>query len=391
MVLSQVLGGAGLAAGVSVGALLAKEMLGTETFAGLPAALFTLGSAGAAFTIGRLTQRWGRRVGLALGFTVGGIGAVGVVVAAFMASVPLLLFSLFIYGAGTATNLQARYAGTDLADPTRRGTAISVALTATTLGAVAGPNLIAPMGRLAETIGIPALAGPFILAAVAYTTAGLVLVALLRPDPYLVARQIEMGTQGIDVTPTATDPRPRLGVYVGASVMIAAQVAMTAIMTMTPVHMRGHHHGLSAVGLVIGLHIAAMYLPSLLTGALVDRIGPTPVAVASGITLLAAGLVAAQAPGSSLGLIVTALMLLGLGWNFGIISGTAFVVDSTGPANRPRVQGSVDVLIAIAGAAGGGMSGVVMSAGGYALLSLSCGLLAVALMPALLWHRSRSR
>ncbi len=390
VVMSQVLGGAGLAAGVSVGALLAKEMLGAESLAGLPVALFTLGSAAAAFSIGRLTQRWGRRVGLGVGFTVGGLGAVGVVVAASSANVALLLVALFVYGAGTATNLQARYAGTDLADPARRATAISVALTATTLGAVAGPNLIMPLGKIAEGIGIPALAGPFLLAAVAYTAAGAVLITMLRPDPYLVARQIEavQATES-DATAASNDSGPTAGVYVGAVVMIVAQVAMTAIMTMTPVHMRGHHHALSAVGLVIGLHIAAMYLPSLVTGALVDRIGPAVMAAASGTTLLSAGIVAAYAPGTSLGLTITSLVLLGLGWNFGLISGTTFVVDATAPEQRPRVQGSVDVLIAIAGASGGALSGVVMSAGGYALLSLACGLLALALLPVLLWHRRR--
>ncbi|MDN4522688.1 MFS transporter [Mycolicibacterium austroafricanum] len=391
VIASQVLGGAGLAAGVSVGALLAKEMLGTESLAGIPAALFTLGSAAAAFSIGRLTQSWGRRVGLGIGFTAGGVGAAGVVVAAASDNAPLLFAALFIYGAGTATNLQARYAGTDLADPSRRGTAISVALTATTLGAVAGPNLIAPMGQVAVALGIPALAGPFLLAAVAYVAAGSVLIALLRPDPYLVARQIDAASarEGDDTSVTAA-PRPTAGAYVGAVVMIVAQVAMAAIMTMTPVHMSGHHHGLSAVGLVIGLHIAAMYLPSLVTGVLVDRIGPHAMAVAAGITLLAAGLTAAFAPGDSLPLLVTALVLLGLGWNFGIISGTAFVVDATVPANRPRVQGSIDVLIAIAGAAGGGLSGVVMSAGGYAALSIACGVFALVLLPALLWDRKRT-
>lgn len=390
VVVSQVLGGAGLAAGVAVGALLAKEMLGTEKLSGLPVALFTLGSAAAAFSIGRLTQRWGRRVGLGVGFSVGGLGAVGVVSAAVSGNVALLFGSLFVYGAGMATNLQARYAGTDLANPARRATAISVALTATTVGAVAGPNLIEPLGRIAESIGIPALAGPFLLAAVAYTAAGSVLITMLRPDPYLVARQIEAATasQSQD-TAAESESGPAAGAYVGAVVMIIAQVAMAAIMTMTPVHMRGHHHGLSAVGLVISLHVAAMYLPSLITGALVDRVGPAVMAVASGATLLAAGLVAAYAPGTSLVLISTALILLGLGWNFGLISGTTFVVDATDPAQRPRVQGAVDVLVAIAGASGGAMSGVVMSAGGYAFLSISCGLLALALLPVLLWHRRR--
>src|SRR5690625_1025520 len=191
VVLSQIFGGAGLAAGITVGALIAKDMLGTESYAGLPAALFTLGSALAAFIVGRLSQKYGRRFGLSSGFVAGGIGAVGVIIATTVGNVLLLFFSLFIYGAGTSTNLQARYAGTDLANEKQRATAISIAMVSTTFGAVAGPNLVTPMGKFASFINIPSLAGPFILAAVAYFLAGFILLLFLRPVPLLVAEAIE--------------------------------------------------------------------------------------------------------------------------------------------------------------------------------------------------------
>ena len=129
VVISQIFGGAGLAAGITTGALLAQEMLGTDSFAGLPAALFTLGSAGAALLVGRLSQRFGRRTGLATGFLAGGIGAAGVVMAAWVNSFLILIVALLVYGAGTATNLQARYAGTDLASSSQRATAVSIRLT----------------------------------------------------------------------------------------------------------------------------------------------------------------------------------------------------------------------------------------------------------------------
>lgn len=394
VVISQVLGGAGLAAGITVGALLAQDMLGSDSLSGLPTALFTLGSALAAFLVGNLTQRWGRRIGLGAGFAAGGIGAIGVVMAAAIDSVPLLFASLFVYGAGTATNLQARYAGTDLAQPNRRGTAISVAMVSTTLGAVAGPNLVEPLGGLARTLSIPELAGPFLLAAAAYLAAGSAFLILLRPDPFLLARRLDAQAHagpasrgGRTPAVESTLPTPGAGAYVGATVMVLTQVAMIAIMTMTPVHMREHHHGLGLVGLVIGIHIGAMYLPSLITGTLVDRVGRLPMAVASGVTLLLAGLVGAAAPGDSLWLLIVALALLGLGWNFGLISGTALVVDATVPRSRPRVQGSIDVLIALAGAGGGAMSGVVMSNTDYGTLSVGGGLLALLLIPVLVWAR----
>lgn len=386
VVAGQVLGGAGLAAGVTVGALLAEQVLGTTGLAGVPTALFTLGSALAAYVVGRISQRAGRRVGLGLGFAAGGLGALGVVVAASLDSVPLLLVALFVYGAGTATNLQTRYAGADLATPATRATAISVALVSTTLGAVAGPNLVDPLGHLAVAMNLPALAGPFLLAAVAYSAAGAALFGLLRPDPLLLARKLNArapADAGASQPPARTRPEP--GAYVGATTMVLTQVTMVAIMTMTPVHMRQHHHDLGDVGLVIGLHIAAMYLPSPLTGVLVDRIGRIPMAIASGGVLLAAGLTAALAPGDSMAFTILALVLLGLGWNFGLISGTALVVDATDPANRPRTQGSIDVLVALAGAGAGALSGVVVAMSSYATLTLAGGVLAIALLPVLRW------
>ncbi|GAA1153316.1 MFS transporter [Nesterenkonia sandarakina] len=421
VVFSQILGGAGLAAGVTVGALLAEEMLGSASLAGLPIALFTLGSALAAFSVGRVSQRWGRRVGLGLGFTAGGLGAIGVVAAAIADHVPLLFLALFVYGAGTATNLQARYAGTDLAPESRRATAISIAMVSTTLGAVAGPNLAQPLGDLAAGLGIPPLAGPFLLAAAAYLAAGAILFVFLRPDPFLLARElaeIEAAeassiTQAVsgaaaasaaepastgDADPTsgagssasappAPAARPGNGAYIGATVMVLTQVAMVAIMTMTPIHMLAHGHSLGSVGLVIGLHVGAMWLPSLVTGVLVDRWGRIPMSVTAAVILLGAGLVGAVAPGDSLGLLILALILLGVGWNVGLMAGTALVVDATVPENRARTQGGVDVLIALAGAGGGAMSGMVVSATSFEHLSLGGGLLALLLIPVLFWAR----
>lgn len=400
VVICQVFGGAGLAAGVTVGALLAQDMLGGEGVAGLPAALFTLGSALAAYTVGRVSQRSGRRLGLAGGFTVGALGAAGIVAAAVLDNPALFFIALFVYGSGTATNLQARYAGTDLAPARSRGTAVSIAMVSTTLGAVVGPNSIDVLGDVATALGIPALAGPFLLAALAYGLAGAVLFAFLRPDPLLAARQIahhqahadtSARTDGDAVAPAASSIEPAVestrGVAVGATVMVLTQIAMVAIMTMTPVHMRHHHHSLGEVGFVIGMHIGAMFLPSLITGRLVDRVGRVPMAVAAAATLLAAGLVAAFAPGDSMTLLTVALVLLGLGWNFGLISGTALIVDATTLDTRAKTQGTVDVLIALAGAGGGAMSGVVVAASSYSTLALAGGFLSLALVPVVAWYQ----
>ncbi|MCZ4558921.1 MFS transporter [Rhodococcus maanshanensis] len=393
VVTSQILGGAGLAAGVTVGALLTKEMLGSSRYAGLSSALFTLGSAAAALLVGRVSHRLGRRTGLSIGYLAGAAGGAGVVLAAVMDSLPLLFVSMFVYGSGTATNLQARYAGTDLAEASHRGRAVSTIMVATTFGAVAGPNLVEVMGDLADGWGIPVLAGPFILSSAAFAAAGMFLLAFLRPDPLRVARQLqsEPVVAGGEVPPEPDRDTQRRGILVGATVMVVTQIVMVAIMTMTPIHMMDHGHGLGQTGMVIAIHVAAMFLPSPLTGMLADRYGRIPVVVAAGVTLLAAGILAALAPADSVVLLSVALGLLGLGWNFGLISGTAILTDSTPLATRARTQGSVDLCIALAGAGGGIVSGMVVASSSFAVLSLGGGLIALALIPVLALNRRQAQ
>ncbi len=390
--ISQIFGGAGLAAGITVGALIAQQMMGTGAFAGLPAALFTLGSAGAAFIVGRLSQRYGRRIGLTTGFLAGGIGAFGVVLAAITNSILLLFVALLIYGAGTATNLQTRYAGTDLANKNQRGTAISIAMVSATFGAFAGPNLVSVMGSFALSFGIPELAGAFILSGSAFIIAGLVIFLMLRPDPFLIVKMMNDTTNKNEESKSEVrQENNKKSISVGAFIMILSQMVMIAIMTMTPVHMEHHGHGLSEIGLVIGIHIGAMYLPSLVTGILVDKIGRTNMAIASGVTLLLSGVIAAMSSGDSIISLIIALALLGIGWNFGLISGTALIVDSTEPTTRAKTQGTVDVFIALAGASGGALSGMVVAGSSYAILSFSGGFLSLLLIPVMIWfHRKKN-
>lgn len=394
VVISQFFGGAGLAAGITVGALIAQDMLGTTSFAGVPSALFTLGSALSAYLVGRISQQLGRRLGLSLGFLAGGVGAIGVILAAVLNNVFLLFLFLFIYGAGTSTNLQVRYAGADLANEKQRATAVSIAMVATTFGAVLGPNMVTPMGKIASFINIPPLAGPFILAAFAYSLAGLTLFIYMRPDPFLVAKALDRQQKTTRHQHEAANAKEieasnRIGIIVGATVLVLSHIVMVAIMTMTPIHMQDHGAGLTAVGLVIGLHIAAMYLPSILTGRLVDKIGRNKMVIASGVTLAVSGLMAAFVPGESLFWMAFALILLGIGWNFGLISGTAIVVDATTMSNRAKIQGSVDVLVALGGTMGSLLSGIIVGYSSYTFLGFLGMYLSLLLFPLLFWQRKK--
>jgi hypothetical protein len=259
-------------------------------------------------------------------------------------------------------------------------------LVATTAGAVIGPNLVEATGSVAEALGTRALSGPFMLATLAYGLAAVVVVLLLRPDPLLSARAWaarEEAERAHDAPAAIEADSPR-DARLAAVAMVLTQVVMVAVMTMTPIHMRDHDHGLGATGLVISIHVAAMFLPSPLTGLLVDRLGRRPVIAAGAVTLLASGLLAALAPADSVAILAVALGLLGLGWNLGLVAGTALLTDATPLVRRARSQGSVDLAVALAGATGGLSSGFIVAGTSYATLSLAGGVLALLMLPLLL-------
>jgi MFS family permease len=260
------------------------------------------------------------------------------------------------------------------------------------VGAIAGPNLVDPMRRVGAGMGIPELAGPFLLSIAAYGLAAAVLTIFLRPDPLLFARQAAVSaevTSGRAASDVVTAGH-RHGIALGASTMVVAQIVMVGIMTMTPIHMRDHGHGLSATGLVITIHVAGMYLPSPITGWLLDRIGRIPLMIAAAITLPTSGLIAALAPTDSVAAVALAVGLLGVGWNLGLVSGTAMVTDATRLENRAATQGSVDVGVALSGAGGGVMSGVIVASTSFTLLALLGGALALALIPIIVMTHAAS-
>jgi MFS family permease len=381
LVLSQVLGGVGLAAGVAVGALLAADLLDGDALTGVPQAAATAGGAAAAVPLSRLMARSGRRPGLVAGYLLGGSGAALVVASAQLRSFTALVVGMVLFGAGNAASLLARYAAADLAEPHRRGRAVSTVLFATTFGAVAGPNLVEPTGALARAASLPELAGPFLLSLAAYGLAAAVVGALLRPDPLLVARG--------DAGPVPADPAGgawalvlRGPALVGLAAMVGAQFVMVAMMTMTPVHMLAHGHDLGVIGFVIGVHIAGMFAFAPLAGLLADRSGTRAAIRAGALALAGAGLVGALAAPSSAAALAAALFLLGLGWSLALVGGSALLTASVPAAQRARAQGAGDLFVGLAGAVGGLGSGVVLALSGFAVLGLLTAAVAAALLAA---------
>jgi MFS family permease len=369
---SVALAGLGVTVGVTVGGLLARDVAGTDSASGLGQTAGVLGAAVIAVPLARISDRSGRRAGLAAGYAVAVLGAVLAIVAAALSSLPLLLVGLFGFGAATACGLQSRYAAADLAVPERRGRDLSLVVWATTIGSVLGPNLAGPGADLGATLGLPVLGGAYAVSAV-----GAAVLAFLRPDPLLLARRLggegagvrQRGATGAAVRAVWASPGGRLGL---TSVVVSHSV-MVGVMVMTPVHM-GHAGGpegttLRIIGLVISVHVAGMYLFSPLVGWLADRSGRrTTVAVGGGLLLVAAALAGTAPPGAAVQL-GAGLLLLGLGWSCGLIAGSTLVTESVTAELRPTAQGATDLLMGLGAALAGVVGGPLLAVGGFGLVS----------------------
>ncbi|MFD3446446.1 MFS transporter [Microbacteriaceae bacterium 4G12] len=380
LVAGQILGGLGIGATLSIGAVLATEVAGSDAFAGAAATLSTLGAAAVAIPLARLAQRRGRRIALAAGTAASLAGAALTVAATAVLSFPLLLLGFALLGCGVAVNLQSRFAATDLADPGRRGRDLSLVVWSTTIGSVVGPNLFGPGEDLAELLGMPPLTGSFAIAVVAQLAATIVYLVGLRPDPYLVSRQVQSAPLGGDGDGGV---RARALVVLAIGVLGVSHAVMVSVMSMTPVHLVHHGVALTAVGLTLSLHIAGMFALSPVFGWLSDRIGRYAT-ILGGQALFAVSLVVLAAGADSTGLVTAGLVLLGLGWSASTVAASALLTDLVTGSARPRVQGRSDLAMNIAGAGGGALAGPVLALVGYAGLAWAAGVLVLAIVAAVL-------
>ena len=375
---SQVLGGVGVSAGAAVGALLAADVSGSEAWAGLGGTAQTLGGALAAIVIARIMAAKGRRPGLVTGYAMAIAGGLLIVGAAVVGSFALLLLGFLLFGGATAANSQARFAATDLADDVHKGRHLSIVVWATTIGAVAGPNLTGPGRWVAQQLHLPVLVGPYVLSLVGILLAGLVLTLALRPDPLLTARalQVDHVEPGEDHAPPATGwaaIHTRPDALTGVLAMALGHTVMVSVMIMTPIHMRHGDATLEVIGLVISLHVVGMYAFSPVTGWAVDRWGARSVIGAGSLLLLTASLLAASSrEGQSLAL-TAALFVLGLGWSCTLIAGSTLLTAAIPLRQRPAAQGLADVAMGLAGGGGGAVAGLIVGWWGYQALGLLAG------------------
>ncbi|WP_307837306.1 MFS transporter [Aeromicrobium sp. YIM 150415] len=380
--LVQVIGGIGNGAGLAIGALLIGDISGSDAWAGTATVALTLGAALFTIPLSTLAARRGRRPALTAGWWLGAVGAGVTIGAAVLASLPLALAGLMLFGASTAANLQSRFAAADRAEPDQVGRAISIVVWSTTIGAVTGPNLTGPGAAVAEWLDIPSLAGPMVFSLVAYGLAGLATFLFLRPEP-LVRATAATPERGVIARAL---PHVRGRAAVAVLTVAIAHAIMVSVMALTPVHMQGHGAALEVIGLTISLHIAGMYALSPVMGWLTDRIG-ADTTILLGMSVLVGATALAGTAGHSEPQITAGLILLGVGWSASIIAGAALLTRSVERDVRPLVQGFSDLTMNLAGAAGGLLAGLIVATLGFGILNLATALLTLPVIVAVLTSR----
>ena len=396
---SQVLSGIAIAGSVAAGSLIAASVSGSEGVAGLAQTFGVLGAALMALPLARLALTKGRRASLALGYGMGAVGSLIVIAGALWLNIVLVLIGCLLVGVASASGYQARYAAVDLAVDDRRGRQLSYVVWAATIGAVLGPNLLGPSGALGLALGLPQLAGPYVVCGLALLGATLVLVTFLRPDPYRLAvhlRAQQSEAAGLEAAkPRLRDGMDHLkgnrGALLGMSAIAIGHVAMIMVMVMTPIHMAHVDVTLTLIRLLISVHVAGMYALSPVVGWSVDRFGRVPVIVAGIILLLVACVLAGLTAGDQVVLLGIGLFLLGLGWSCTLIAGSTLLVDDVGAVERPSVQGLSDLVMNAAGAVGGAVAGLIVAFSSYAVLCAAAAVPVLGLgLLVLAWGRTKS-
>lgn len=387
---SQIISGIGVAGAGPAGALLVMDVSGSEALSGLAQTFSVTGAALMAIPLAQLTEAGGRRLALMSGYTIGAAGTALAVLGGALRWLPLMLLGTLLVGAATASNYQTRFAAVDLSADEHRARDLSLVVWAGTVGSVIGPNLLNFSGSIAARLGLPTLTGPYLFAGTMLAIGVLIIFFALRPDPFKLAREISGHARrparghlraGLTLIGTSADAKLAL------AAIVIGHIAMVSIMVMTPVHMRHVDVSLQIVGLVISVHIFGMFALSPVMGWLSDRFGRIWV-IKLGVGILSvSALVAGVAAADDAVTLGIGLFLLGLGWSATLVAGSTLLAESLPIEERPRVQGTSDLLMNGAGALGGAVAGVIIAVSSYAILCLAAALPVVWLGIAAMRHQ----
>jgi MFS family permease len=381
LMMGQVIGAAALASAITVGGFVVEDMVGVGTpWVGISTAAVTAGAGMMSQVLSRIMRRYGRRPGMQLGYGLAVIGGLVACLGAQLSILPVFLAGLLFYGAGSSTNLLARYAATDLAEPDERSRAMSRILFASTFGAVFGPALIGPAESAGQSLfGLHQYAGPWLFSSFFFLCAMINISVRLRPDPLVVwaaennaaensTAQAARPLRLIDSARViARAPMARVALLA----MIISQSVMVGIMAMAPIDMKsyGHEHVSSYI---VSAHIAGMFAFSPLVGAFADRHGSLAALRAGGVVLLVANVLSALAA-TNVALMFVAMWALGLGWTLGLVGGSSLLITSVPATYRVAVQGTADLTMSVCGGLAGLGYGFVMDGVGYPMLSVMSG------------------
>ena len=391
--LAMSFGSAGFIVAATVNTIVGAEISGNPAWAGLPAAMFTLGTAISAFLLGFAMDRFGRRLGMVLGLVVGLVGAVFAAVAIGMVSFPIFLVGMAFSGAARAALQLGRFAAAEVHPPEQRGRAISNVVIGGTVGAVLGPWLAGPMGQWSIQAGYDEMLGPYVASFILIAIATLVVFIMLRPDPrelgQEVARLYPESHVDEDQVRSLTQIFRVPAAAVAIVAMVISQVVMVMLMGITALHMKDNNHELLGISLVISSHTFGMYAFSIFSGQLADRWGRGPVILIGAVGLVLACIFAPLSP--NLAPLAVSLFLLGLGWNFCYVGGSSLLSDQLNHLERAKTQGFNDLLVGLATAIASFISGLIFAAMGYGLVGAVGVVLALIPIGMTLWWQVGQR
>jgi MFS family permease len=392
--LSQSIVSAAIITTGTVNSIAGAELSGVVAWAGLPATIFLVAAALGALLWGFLMERIGRRLGLSVGLFLGAAGGLSAGFALWKGSFPVFLIGMALFGLANSAMQLGRFAAAEVHPPEKRGKAIANVVLGGTVGSIAGPLLVGPAGGLALRFGLNELAGPYGTGLILMLIASGVIYFWLRPDPMEIAREMAAQNQ----TSQSSEGKSRMiseilrqpGVLVAITSMVIGQVVMVMVMVITSLHMRDLTHPLTSISLVISAHTIGMYAFSIFSGRLADRIGREPVIMLGAGILILAGLSAGLSP--AVLPIAVSLFLLGLGWNFCFVGGSALLTDQLSPMEQSRMQGVSDSLVGLASAVGSLGSGFVFAAVGFQLMGFIGAVFAILpLLAAFWWNKNPLR
>lgn len=373
-------GSASLYAAWTAAPLIVFELTSSRVSGGIPGSAALVGTAAGSALLSMVMARRGRRSGLRLGYALGLAGAVAALAAAAGSLYFPFLLAMLLIGVGHSANQLSRFAVADMHPGERKASALSWIVWAGTIGAVLGPSLLRAGEPIAEGLSLPALTGSLLFAVLLYGCA-LACVTSMTSDPSSIAVDDTAASGATQSVFSLGSKWRRPHVRMALVVMVVGQAAMILVMTMTPLHVREHGHGLVAVGAVMTSHFVGMFALAPAIGRFVGRRGAMP-AILFGLPLLALGSgTAALSPPSSSALLSASLLLVGLGWSCGFIAGSALLTHGMTYGERVRLQGGVDAVVWSTSAVASLSSGILLSALGFTGLCLLAAAVVLAPVP----------